>query len=317
VRQLSAGRHQLGFQGLLSGLQQLGAAHASEPVLRDVSQRGNTAEWLTPEMSITVAHCWLRRRRLCGAALGSLPAGSMPIRGRRCSGVPSYAGVFLLCYLTWRDGREIVASMICFITALSLTAVAAVLIYQAAAPLFAAAMARVFLGEMVSRGKLIAILVSFSGVLLIASGAHDATGLWGNVISALCGLSYAGTVVLARARPDVPTTEASVLAVAMVAAVSGPLAVLTVSPDDMALFGVFGNFQMGFALILFATGVRLIPSADAGLISVLESVLGPALVWAVLGEKPGISTLVGGAVVIAAVIAAARTEALRPAPVQT
>jgi drug/metabolite transporter (DMT)-like permease len=246
-----------------------------------------------------------------------------------------YAGVFLLCYLAWRDGREIVASfrrlgtaglamtacfaasMICFIYALSLTTVAAVLIYMAAAPLFAAAMARVFLGEMVSRGKLIAILVSFAGVLIIVSGVHDAAGLWGNVISALCGLTYAGTVVLARARPDVPATEASVLAVVIVAAVSGPLAVLTVSPDDMALFGVFGIFQMGFALILFTTGVRLIPSADAGLISVLESVLGPALVWAVFGENPGVNTLVGGAVVIVAVIAAARTEARRPMPAQT
>jgi drug/metabolite transporter (DMT)-like permease len=124
-------------------------------------------------------------------------------------------------------------------------------------------------------------------------------------------------VVLARARPDVPATEASVLAVVIVAAVSGPLAVLTVSPGDMALFGVFGIFQMGFALILFTTGVRLIPSADAGLISVLESVLGPALVWAVFGEHPGTNTLVGGAVVIVAVIAAARTEALRPMPAQT
>jgi drug/metabolite transporter (DMT)-like permease len=95
------------------------------------------------------------------------------------------------------------------------------------------------------------------------------------------------------------------------------VAVLIVSPGDMALFGVFGIFQMGFALILFTTGVRLIPSADAGLISVLESVLGPALVWAVFGEHPGTNTLVGGAVVIVAVIAAARTEALRPMPAQT
>src|SRR4051794_27613392 len=101
-----------------------------------------------------------------------------------------YAGLFLLCCLSWRDGRGIMASfrqlggaglamavcfatsMICFINALSLTTVAAVLVYQAAAPLFAAALAWAFLGEMVARRKLIAILVSFTGVLIIVSGVH-------------------------------------------------------------------------------------------------------------------------------------------------
>jgi drug/metabolite transporter (DMT)-like permease len=85
----------------------------------------------------------------------------------------------------------------------------------------------------------------------------------------------------------------------------------------MTLFGVFGIFQMGLALILFATGVRLIPSADAGLISLLESALGPALVWVAFGEYPETNTLVGGTVVIIAVIVAVRTEPLRPVTAQT
>jgi drug/metabolite transporter (DMT)-like permease len=237
-----------------------------------------------------------------------------------------FAGSFLLLYLAWREGAGLLAafrrlgaagtamgvcfgiSMICFINALSMTTVAAVLVFQAAAPLFAAAMARAFLGERVSRTKLAAIIVSFAGVLLIVSGADSVGSLWGNLVSAVMGVTYAATIVLARARPDVPTTEASVLGILIVAIASAPLAAFHVSAPDLGLFAVFGIFQMGIALIMFTAGVRLIPSADAGLISVLESVLAPLLVWAVFNELPGTPTLIGGTIVIAAVLAAAIIE---------
>ena len=142
----------------------------------------------------------------------------------------------------------------------------------------------------------------------MVSGAGGAGRLVGDVLSAVMGLTYAGTIVLARVRPDVPTTAASCLAVLIVAVVSAPLAKFAVSPRDMALLALFGCGQMGVALILFTEGVRLIPAADAGLISVLESVLAPLWVWLVFAEDPGRTTLVGGAVVVVAVIAAARTD---------
>jgi drug/metabolite transporter (DMT)-like permease len=237
-----------------------------------------------------------------------------------------FAGAFLLLYLAWRDGAGMAArfrrlgaagiamglcfgiSMICFITALSMTTVAAVLVFQAAAPLFAAVMARAFLNERVGRAKLLAILVSFAGVLLIVSGADSIGTLWGNLVSAVMGITYAATIVLARARPDVPTTEATVLGIALVGLVTAPFATFVVGGHDLALFGVFGIFQMGLALIMFTAGIRLIPAADAGLISVLESVLAPVLVWIAFAETPGTPTLVGGAVVIAAVLWAAMAE---------
>jgi len=237
-----------------------------------------------------------------------------------------FAGAFLLAYLAWRDGRSLItapqrlgwagiamgccfaSSMMCFINALSLTTVAAVLVFQAAAPLFAAAMARIFLGETVTRLKLIAIVVSFAGVILIVSDVQDTGTLWGNLISLIMGLTYAATVVLARAKPNVPTTEASVLAVLIVAISSLPMANLHVPAADMTLLAVFGFFQMGLALIMFTTGVRLIPAADAGLISILESVLAPLLVWAAFSETPGNTTLIGGAIVIGAVLAVAKKE---------
>jgi drug/metabolite transporter (DMT)-like permease len=51
---------------------------------------------------------------------------------------------------------------------------------------------------------------------------------------------------------------------------------------------------------MFVTGARLVPAALAALVSTLEPVLGPVWVWLIHGEVPGARTLVGGAIVFAA-----------------
>ncbi len=232
-----------------------------------------------------------------------------------------YAGMAIMAYLSWRDGKRLhtgflrlgvagvamggffALSMISFIYGLSLTSVATTLIFQAAAPLIAAGLAFFLLGERVSRGKFIAILVSFLGVLVIVGGAADLRSLWAVTVAAVCGISYAITVVLARARPDVPTTEATVLALLIVGTTTASFAQMSLPGWQMAVMALFGSLQMGLGLILFTTGVRLIPAADAGLLSVLETVLAPIAVWAVFGENPGTNTLLGGTIIVGAVVA--------------
>jgi len=66
---------------------------------------------------------------------------------------------------------------------------------------------------------------------------------------------------------------------------------------------MFGVGQMGLGLLLFTAGVRLIPAADAGLITVLEVILAPVWVWLAFGEDPGTRAMIRGAIVLAAVIA--------------
>jgi len=237
-----------------------------------------------------------------------------------------FAAVTLLAYLALRERGRLVrsfrrlgavgtamavcfaVSMICFINGLQLTSVAAVLIFQAASPLFAAAMAWLFLKERIGLIKFVAILGTLGGVAVMVSGSGGGGGLVGDALSALMGISFAATIVFARVRPDVPTSAACCLAVLMVAVVSLPFASLVVTPREMALLAVFGVAQMGLALILFTAGVRLIPAADAGLISVLECVLAPLWVWLAMGEDPGRDTIAGGVIVVLAVVAAALSE---------
>jgi drug/metabolite transporter (DMT)-like permease len=49
-------------------------------------------------------------------------------------------------------------------------------------------------------------------------------------------------------------------------------------------------------------GAKFIPTAEAGLIALLDVVLGPIWVFMAFGENPGLATIVGGAIVLAAAV---------------
>jgi drug/metabolite transporter (DMT)-like permease len=60
--------------------------------------------------------------------------------------------------------------------------------------------------------------------------------------------------------------------------------------------------HVGLGLAILTVGARLIPAAEVALITLLEIVLGPLWVWIVLGERPALIAVIGGVVVIFAVV---------------
>ncbi|HEY9550182.1 MAG TPA: hypothetical protein VIR45_11830, partial [Kiloniellaceae bacterium] len=63
------------------------------------------------------------------------------------------------------------------------------------------------------------------------------------------------------------------------------------------------GLTLGLGLAFFAQGARLIPSAFAALLGTAETILGPVWVWLFLDETPSPRTTVGGAIVLAAILA--------------
>ena len=72
--------------------------------------------------------------------------------------------------------------------------------------------------------------------------------------------------------------------------------------DDLVWLAALGIGQIGLGFALLTVGARLIPAAQVGLITLLEVVLGPFWVWLALDERPTTLTLVGGAIVIVAIV---------------
>ena len=65
---------------------------------------------------------------------------------------------------------------------------------------------------------------------------------------------------------------------------------------------LYGLTTIGIGFVTYMEGAKLIPSAEAGLISMLDVVLGPLWVFLAFGENPGTATFVGGAIVLGAAI---------------
>ncbi len=193
------------------------------------------------------------------------------------------------------------ASMIAFINALALTKVASVMVFQAVSPLLAALLAWAWLHEALTRRTLFAILAAFLGVVVMVSGDLGGGGLAGDAMGVVMAVTSALTIVLVRLDRRVSMAAATFAAMALTAVAALPMARFALPLEDYALLALFGLGQMAFALVLFTTGVRLMPAADAGLITLLECVLAPLWVWLAFAETPDARTIAGGAVVLAAV----------------
>jgi drug/metabolite transporter (DMT)-like permease len=189
-----------------------------------------------------------------------------------------------------------------FIVALNHANVANVLFLQAVAPVLAALLAWVALGESVTRRTALAMGIALLGVTLMVGGAGSG-GVVGVGASFLMTLAFAAAIVITRHRREVSMAPAICLSQLLVFAAFAPLAdAASVTGRDLSLLVLLGVGQMGLGLAFLTVGARLIPAAEAALITLLEVALGPLWVWIAYGEEPGAATLVGGAVVVGAVI---------------
>jgi drug/metabolite transporter (DMT)-like permease len=110
--------------------------------------------------------------------------------------------------------------------------------------------------------------------------------------------------VTTRRHRDIRMVPGTTLAVGLAMCIAAVFAKgFLVSWSDLAWLAAFGALNLGLGLALFSFGARMLPAAVAALVGVLEPVLGPVWVWLVHGEVPNDRTLLGGAVVFAALLA--------------
>jgi len=85
------------------------------------------------------------------------------------------------------------------------------------------------------------------------------------------------------------------------------------TPVALTVALAMGVFQVGAGMILYTLGAKAIPAAELALLAMTEVLLGPVWVWLFLGEGASLSTLLGGAVLLAA-LAGNAVSGLRQRP---
>ncbi len=249
------------------------------------------------------------------------------LAGRSAFGVVILVALFLARHPRdgWRQFRSMgwwgvahaTASTICAITTVTSlynTTVANNTVIYATAPIVAAGLARVFLGERVDRRTIAAGLASAIGVAVCVSGSTGGIHLLGDLLAVGMTLSFAAMTVISRARPSMPVLPPNILAVGINLVVALPFASLaTVGPVDAGLLAAFGVTNFVLAGTLYLAGSARLPAAQSALIITLDIVFSPALVWVAFGEAPSLQALIGGGIVFAAVLANLLAQADRRA----
>ena len=89
---------------------------------------------------------------------------------------------------------------------------------------------------------------------------------------------------------------------------------LTLSLQDGSVAMGMGVFQVGAGLILYTLGSRSLPATELALLSLAEVLLAPFWVWLFLNETASLNTLIGGAVLLAAIMGNAISGKRRKPP---
>jgi drug/metabolite transporter (DMT)-like permease len=195
--------------------------------------------------------------------------------------------------------------MVSFIPALQLTSVSNVAIIIATGPFVAAGLAWIWLREAARWTTLTASLVALCGVAVIVGNAGGASDTGGIGLACFMTLAIAAMTVAIRRYRQISMVAAAALSNFLGSLVSIPFAhgIVSVTARDVFILAMFGFFQVALGLTLFMIGSRHLPSGQAALIATLETPLMPFWVWLAFQEIPTSRALVGGALVMGAVLA--------------
>ncbi len=191
-----------------------------------------------------------------------------------------------------------------FVLAVTQTSVANVVFIFASMPVFSALFSRIFLQEPIRLRMVVTMAVVLVGLGIIArgSGASEIASWKGDLWALYVTIAYAGALTAVRRVRGISMIPAIPIAYIGSALLFWPfIAPLAAFPAQWELFVAHGAF-IAIATCFLSLGPRYISSAEVSLLILLESVLAPILVWAVIGEDPGRSALLGGAVVIGALL---------------
>ncbi|MDP3540452.1 MAG: DMT family transporter [Azonexus sp.] len=221
-----------------------------------------------------------------------------------------WRGVFHAGPAVWISGVCWGVMYTAFMLALTLTSVANVLVTMAISPMLTALFSRLFLGHHLPARTWGAILVAGAGIAwMFGAQADDGASLLGSLVA--CAVPLAGAInltVLQHVDEDVSKTQDMLPAVLIGALLSAfatfPLAwPMQASGHDLGLLALLGIVQLAIPCLLMVRLSRELPAPEISLLALLEVIFGVAWAWLGAGEQPSASVLLGGGLVLLALVA--------------
>ena len=213
------------------------------------------------------------------------------------------------------------ALLVLFVLATKQTTAANAIFLQYTAPVYLLILEPLIYKEKFRRRDLIVVIACVAGMSLFFVGKLRPQDVTGNLLALASGFCFACYFLLLRHSTARAVNRASSviygnLLVVLIAAPAGIGALSGMSRHDALSIAYLGVVQIGLAYTLFTVAMaRGVRSLDAGIVGYIEPVLNPIWVFLVLGEQPTNWALVGGAIIVVAVVAHTLLEARRGRPI--
>ena len=208
------------------------------------------------------------------------------------SGLPGLLGGFVLSF-----------SFVAFVVAMSNTTVANVVFIISTQTMFLAIFGYFYLKEKVSLIGLISILLAMSGIIIMVGDSISGGSLFGNIVALAIPINFAILVMIIRKNTKVDMVPA-IFYSGIFSLIYGFFLAesFEFTKHDLWMGFLLGVPQLAVSFICITIGSRTTPSTTIGLLMLTETLFAPVWVWLFLNETPPLSVLIGGCVIITAII---------------
>jgi len=229
-----------------------------------------------------------------------------------------FAVLFLLPFVKWKRIRwrpalvpmtvAFAAMNVLYISALTRTTAAAAIFLQYTSSVWAFLLGVVLLKEPVDRRNLLALAFAVCGIGWIVAGEWGSRHLTGNLLALGSGFSYACVILTLRLLRNEDSAGLIALNHVVGFVILLPWVAATVEPTTLdavqwTLIAVMGIAALAVPYVLFARGIREVPTQEAGLLCLLEPILNPVWVWLFWREANTPAVWIGGGLILAGLAA--------------
>ena len=208
-------------------------------------------------------------------------------------------------FLIWAGAVAYALTMVTFVIANRLTTSANVIMLQYSAPVWAALLGWLLIKEKPHWEHWLALVCVFGGLILFFRDGLSSGHILGNIIALLSGVVFGAFSVFLRMQKEGDPSDSILLSHIICFIIAIPF-IIIYRPDFVPVMvlqiGFMGIFQIGCASLLFSYGIKHVSAVQAMLTSLIELLLNPIWVLVITGERPTGTALLGGGIILAAVL---------------
>lgn len=198
------------------------------------------------------------------------------------------------------------ATMLLFVPATKMTTAANAILLQYTNPIYIIIFGPLLAGEKSDWIDIAAVAGILAGMVLLLWGDLGGGQMAGNILALLSGVTYGGTTIFLRRAKNTRPSDSLNLSCLLSFLFAIPFIVKAGLPQSAMSYPALlclGVFQIGMPAVLLSIGIEKVPALSSVIITMIEPMMNPVWVALFAGEVPSASSVFGGLVILACIVA--------------